>query len=177
MEASRVVKETTLARIIKMVQEAQSTRAPIEKLTDVVGRYFVIIIIGIALCTFAGWIWVAHCSWTIAMLNAISVLVIACPCAIGLATPTAIIVGTSKGAENGILFKNSEVLERAGNIHVVVFDKTGTITKGKPEVTDIIPFNGILPDKLLALALMPKSVLSILWAKPLYRLPKIKILK
>lgn len=137
-EATRVGKNTTLAQIIKQVQEAQASKAPIQKLTDEIGKYFVPIIIGIALFTFLGWIWVAKVEWTEAMINAIAVLVIACPCAIGLATPTAIIVGTSKGAGNGILFKNSEILERAGNVNVVVFDKTGTLTKGEPELTDVV---------------------------------------
>ena len=136
-EASRVGKNTTLAQIVRLVQEAQGSKAPIQKLTDEIGRYFVPIIIGIALLTFLGWLFVGHIDWTGAMINAIAVLVIACPCAIGLATPTAIMVGTSKGAENGILFKNSEILERAGRANIIVLDKTGTITRGEPGVTDI----------------------------------------
>lgn len=137
-EATRVGKETTLSQIVKLVQAAQNSKAPIQKITDEIGKYFVPIIIGISLFTFFGWIYIAQTDWTGAMMNAIAVLVIACPCAIGLATPTAIIVGTSKGAENGILFKNSEMLEMAGKINIVVLDKTGTITRGEPEVTDII---------------------------------------
>lgn len=137
-EATRVGKNTTLSQIVRLVQEAQASKAPIQKLTDEIGKYFVPIIIGIALFTFAGWIWVARIDWPSAMMNAIAVLVIACPCAIGLATPTAVMVGTSKGAENGILFKNSEMLERAGKVNIVVLDKTGTITRGEPEVTDIV---------------------------------------
>jgi len=140
-EATKVGKNTTLAQIVKLVQEAQSSKAPIQILTDEIGKYFVPIIIGISLFTFFGWIYVAQIDWTGAMINAIAVLVIACPCAIGLATPTAIIVGTSKGAENGILFKNSEILERAGKVNIVVLDKTGTITRGVPEVTDITIIN------------------------------------
>ncbi|MBF0498508.1 MAG: copper-translocating P-type ATPase [Candidatus Riflebacteria bacterium] len=137
-EATKIGKNTVLSQIIRLVQEAQGSKAPIEKLTDEIGRYFVPVIIGVALLTFIGWLLVAHKEWTQAMINAVAVLVIACPCAIGLATPTAIIVGTAKGAENGILFKNSETLERAGRVSIVVLDKTGTITQGEPEVTDII---------------------------------------
>jgi len=151
-EATRVGKNTTLSQIVKLVQEAQGSKAPIQKLTDEIGKYFVPIIIGIALFTFFGWIYVAQTDWTGAMMNAIAVLVIACPCAIGLATPTAIMVGTSKGAENGILFRNSETLERAGKINIVVLDKTGTITKGEPEVTDIISLTNQTLDDILRLA-------------------------
>jgi len=151
-EATKIGKNTTLSQIINLVQNAQASKAPIQKLTDEISRYFVPIIIGIAIVTFTGWIFLANQSWTIAMMNAIAVLVIACPCAIGLATPTAIMVGSSKGAENGILFKNSEILERAGKVNVVVLDKTGTITKGEPEVTDIISLTKISTDELLSLA-------------------------
>ncbi len=151
-EATRVGKNTTLSQIVKLVQEAQGSKAPIQKLTDEIGKYFVPIIIGIALFTFLGWIYVAQIDWTGAMMNAIAVLVIACPCAIGLATPTAIMVGTSKGAENGILFKNSETLERTGKINTVVLDKTGTITKGEPEVTDIVSLTNQTLDDILRLA-------------------------
>jgi len=151
-EATKVGKNTTLSQIVKLVQEAQGSKAPIQKLTDEIGKYFVPIIIGIALFTFFGWIYVAQIDWTGAMINAIAVLVIACPCAIGLATPTAVMVGTSKGAENGILFKNSEILERAGKVNIVVLDKTGTITRGEPEVTDIIVLNNQSANEVLRLA-------------------------
>ena len=151
-EATRVGKNTALSQIVKMVQTAQGSKAPIQKLTDQIGRYFVPIIIGIALFTLLVWIYVAQADWTVAMINAIAVLVIACPCAIGLATPTAIMVGTSKGAENGILFKNSEVLERAGKINVVVLDKTGTITLGEPQVTDIVPSADYTVDEVINIA-------------------------
>ena len=151
-EATKVGKNTTLAQIVKLVQQAQGSKAPIQKLTDEIGKYFVPIIIGIALFTFFGWIWVAHLDWTGAMLNAIAVLVIACPCAIGLATPTAIIVGTTRGAENGILFKNSEILERAGKVNIVVLDKTGTITRGEPAITDVIALDFMPADEILRLA-------------------------
>ena len=151
-EATRVGKNSTLSQIVKLVQEAQGSKAPIQRLTDEIGKYFVPIIIGIALFTFAGWIYVAQSDWTVAMINAIAVLVIACPCAIGLATPTAIMVGTSKGAENGILFRNSEVLERAGRVNIVVLDKTGTITCGEPQVTDILSVGNYSSDYILRLA-------------------------
>lgn len=149
IEATKVGKNTTLSQIVKMVREAQASKAPIQKLADEIGRYFVPIIIGLGLITFFGWTLVGQAGWTVAMVNAIAVLVIACPCAIGLATPTAIIVGTSKGAENGILFKNSEILEKAGHSNVVILDKTGTITRGEPEITDIVVVNGTDENELL----------------------------
>ncbi len=151
-EATKVGKNSALAQIAKLVQEAQASKAPIQKLTDQIGKYFVPIIIVIAILTFSGWLFVAHIAWSGAMMNAIAVLVIACPCAIGLATPTAIIVGTSKGAESGILFKNSEILERAGRVTIIVFDKTGTITRGEPIVTDIVAVNSASVDEVLRLA-------------------------
>jgi len=137
-EATKVGKNTTLAQIVRMVQAAQGSKAPIQKLADQISQYFVPVVIVIALITFLGWLAIARADWTGAMINAVAVLVIACPCALGLATPTAIMVGTTKGAENGILFKNSEAMERAGRVNVVVLDKTGTITSGEPSVTDVI---------------------------------------
>ena len=151
-EATRVGKNTVLAQIAKMVEQAQAGKAPIQKLTDEIGRYFVPIIIGIALLTFFGWILVARIPWDEAMMNAIAVLVIACPCAIGLATPTAVIVGTSRGAQNGILFHSSDVLERAGHANVVVFDKTGTLTCGVPEATEVISLGNPDAEEVLRLA-------------------------
>jgi P-type Cu+ transporter len=145
-EATKVGKETALAQIIKLVEDAQGSKAPIQKLADQVSAVFVPIVIGIAMLTFAGWYFFGPAlpinsdidNFTRALINMVAVLVIACPCAMGLATPTAIMVGTGKGAEAGILFRNSEALERAGNVSVVVLDKTGTITKGQPAVTDIV---------------------------------------
>ncbi len=151
-EATKVGKNTTLAQIVRLVQEAQGSKAPIQKLADRISAYFVPVVIGIALLTFAAWLILAHAEWSGAMINAVAVLVIACPCALGLATPTAIMVGTTKGAENGILFKNSETLERAGRVQVVVLDKTGTITRGEPAVTDIIASPGFTQDQVLGLA-------------------------
>jgi P-type Cu+ transporter len=151
-EATKIGKNTTLAQIVRLVQAAQGSKAPVQKFTDEIGRYFIPIVIGIALLTFASWLWVAHIGWVGAMINAVAVLVIACPCALGLATPTAIMVGTGKGAEVGILFKNSEMLERAGRVNVVVLDKTGTITCGEPEVTDIMVVSQWKEDEVLRLA-------------------------
>jgi Cu+-exporting ATPase len=151
-EATKVGPHTALAQIVRLVQEAQASKAPIQKLTDEIGRYFVPIVIGLALFTFTGWLWAAHIDWVGAMLNAVAVVVIACPCAIGLATPTAILVGMTRGAAHGILFKNSEALERAGHVNVVVLDKTGTITRDEPEVTDIVAAPQQNADEVLRLA-------------------------
>ncbi|MBV6450865.1 MAG: Copper-exporting P-type ATPase [Anaerolineales bacterium] len=154
-EATKVGKETALAQIIKLVEDAQGSKAPIQKLADQVSAVFVPIVIGIALLTFAGWYFIGDPGdLTRALINMVAVLVIACPCAMGLATPTAVMVGTGKGAELGVLFKNSEALERAGNVNVVVLDKTGTITKGQPAVTDIVSSlqSPISADELLRLA-------------------------
>jgi P-type Cu+ transporter len=148
-EATKVGKETALAQIIKLVEDAQGSKAPIQKLADQVSAIFVPIVIGIAALTFAGWYFFGPAlavnadmdNFTRALINMVAVLVIACPCAMGLATPTAVMVGTGKGAEAGILFRTSEALERAGRVNVVVLDKTGTITKGQPAVTDIVISN------------------------------------
>ena len=114
VQATKVGAETALAQIIRLVEEAQGSKAPIQALADRVSGIFVPVVIGIALLTFLGWFFVAKAGFTMAMINMVAVLVIACPCALGLATPTAIMVGTGKGAENGILFRSSEALERAG---------------------------------------------------------------
>lgn len=143
-EAQQVGAETVLARIIRTVQEAQGSKAPVQKLADKVAGIFVPVVIGIAVLTFIVWIIaggrdaISH-----ALVTSVSVLVIACPCALGLATPTAIMVGIGKGAENNMLIKDAESLERAHRVNVVVFDKTGTLTKGKPKVTDIAWLNGL----------------------------------
>lgn len=146
--AEKVGRDTVLAQIVKMVEEAQGTKAPIQKIADRVSAVFVPTVIGIAAITFIVWYFIVlgGNDITQAVVNAVSVLVIACPCALGLATPTAIMVGTGKGAENGILIKSGEHLETAYKINAVVLDKTGTITKGQPEVTDIIPLDG--PDNM-----------------------------
>ena len=151
-QATQVGQHTALARIVRLVQDAQASKAPIQKLTDEIGRYFVPIILALAVFTFLGWLQVAGIGWSEALMNAVAVLVIACPCAIGLATPTAILVASSKGAEQGILFKTSEALERAGRVNVVVLDKTGTITRGQPEITDVIALPPYAADDVLRLA-------------------------
>jgi Cu+-exporting ATPase len=151
-EATKVGKNTTLAQIVRLVQEAQGSKAPIQKLADQISTYFVPVVIGLAILTFIGWVLIGGVSWSRGMINAVAVLVIACPCALGLATPTAIMVGATKGAENGILFRNSESLERAGRVQVVVLDKTGTITRGEPAVTDVLPSTDISKDELLRFA-------------------------
>lgn len=136
-EATRVGKDTALAQIIKLVQDAQGSKAPISKLADVISGYFVPIVIVIAILSGAAWFFTGQ-STVFALTIFISVLIIACPCALGLATPTAIMVGTGKGAEHGVLIKGGESLEIAHKLDTIVFDKTGTITEGKPKVTDII---------------------------------------
>ncbi len=138
-EATKVGRDTMLAHIIEMVQTAQGSKPPIARLADLIASYFVPAVMGIAALTFAVWYFFGpEPSFTYAMLNFIAVLIIACPCALGLATPTSIMVGTGKGAENGVLIRSGEALETAHKITTVVFDKTGTLTKGEPEVTDIV---------------------------------------
>ncbi|MFZ2619050.1 MAG: copper-translocating P-type ATPase [Anaerolineae bacterium] len=159
-EATKVGKETALAQITRLVEEAQGSKAPIQKLVDQVSAIFVPIVLGIAALTFLGWYFFGPALpinsdmtvFTRALIYSVAVLVVACPCAMGLATPTAVMVGTGKGAEMGILFRNSEALERAGKVKVVVLDKTGTITKGQPAVTDIVTDGEFAADKLLRYA-------------------------
>lgn len=151
MEATAVGANTTLAKIIALVDEATSSKAPIAKLADKVSGYFVPAVISIAVL--AGAVWLAlGASWHFAITIAISVLVISCPCALGLATPTAIMVGTGRGARSGILIKSATALETAHKVDTVILDKTGTITEGKPVVTDILPAAGTNKDELLQLA-------------------------
>jgi len=152
LEATRVGRDTTLSRIQDLVLAAQAGKAPIQARVDQIGRYFVPAILFLAFCTFLVWAGVAHAGWSRALVNAVAVLVIACPCALGLATPMAVLVGTTEGARRGILFRDGEVLERAGKVGVVVLDKTGTLTRGEPRVTDIIPLPGLSPAGLLRLA-------------------------
>ncbi|MBI4036667.1 heavy metal translocating P-type ATPase, partial [Candidatus Daviesbacteria bacterium] len=138
-KATKVGADTMLSQIIKLVQEAQASKAPIQKLVDLISSYFVPIVIILSIATFVVWYVLGPTpAFLFAMLSSIAVLIIACPCAMGLATPTAIMVGTGKGAEHGILIKDAQSLEIAHKINTVIFDKTGTLTKGKPEVTDII---------------------------------------
>lgn len=136
-KTEKVGKDTTLSHIIKLVEEAQGKKAPIQRFADNISAYFVPVVIGIAIITFIVWKFIVGMDTSFAIITAVSVLVIACPCALGLATPTAIMVGTGKGAKNGILIKGGDSLETAHKVKYVIFDKTGTITKGTPEVTDI----------------------------------------
>ncbi len=152
MEATHVGAQTTLAQIIRLVEQAQGSKAPIQRIADQVSGMFVPVVIALAALTFLGWLVIGQIGFTAALVNAVAVLVIACPCALGLATPTAIMVGTGKGAEMGILFKNSEALESAHRLQVIALDKTGTITRGQPGVTGVIPLNGFDRDELLRLA-------------------------
>lgn len=153
-QATKVGKDTALSQIIKMVEDAQGSKAPIQKIADQVAGVFVPVVLLIALVTFLVWYFGVSGGQDItpAIISAVAVLVIACPCALGLATPTAIMVGTGKGAENGILFKGGEHLERTYKINTIVLDKTGTITKGQPEVTDILPLGQMTVEEILTLA-------------------------
>ena len=150
-KATKIGKDTVLSQIIKLVEDAQGSKAPVQRLADKISGIFVPIVVGVAVLTFLGHYFVGG-SFNSGLINAVAVLVIACPCALGLATPTAIMVGTGKGAENGILIKSGEHLERAHKMDTIIFDKTGTITKGEPEVTDIISFNGYEDAEILRLA-------------------------
>ena len=159
--ATKVGKDTALAQIIKIVEEAQSSKAPIQRLADLVSAYFVPVVLFIAMAAALFWYFAGPAlvsfppgmsSFVFALTIFIAVLIIACPCALGLATPTAIMVGTGKGAEHGILIKSGEALERAHKLTAIVFDKTGTLTKGEPEVTDVVPLERLSENEVLRLA-------------------------
>ena len=150
--ATKIGKDTALAQIVKLVEDAQGSKAPIAKLADRISGIFVPVVIGLAIFAGLGWYFIGGETIEFALTIAISVLVIACPCALGLATPIAIMVGTGKGAENGVLIKSAESLETAGKVDTIVFDKTGTITEGKPVVTDIVTADDIDQNELLKLA-------------------------
>jgi P-type Cu+ transporter len=153
MRAERVGEETILSQIVKMVADAQRSRAPIQRLADVVSGYFVPAVIGVALITFVTWLWIgpeprlAH-----AIVNAVAVLIIACPCALGLATPMSIMVGVGRGAHEGVLIKNAEALETMEKVTTIVVDKTGTLTQGKPQLTSVVPAPGTDPGDVVRLA-------------------------
>lgn len=151
-EATRVGSETALAQIIRLIEDAQGSKAPIQGFADRISAVFVPVVIGIAIITFIVWYFFLGASLSFALMTFTAVIVIACPCALGLATPTSLMVGTGKGAEYGILVKGGEPLEAACHIKAVVFDKTGTLTKGKPEVTDIITFENIDEDEILTIS-------------------------
>jgi Cu+-exporting ATPase len=150
--ATAVGRDTVVAHIARLVEEAQGSKAPIQALADKIAGVFVPVVIGISVVTFIGWYAAGGLSVSGAMVNFIAVLIIACPCALGLATPTAIMVGTGLGARRGILIRNAESLERAKNIDIIVFDKTGTLTAGKPTVTDVVAVNGFEEQVVLQLA-------------------------
>lgn len=150
-EATKVGADTALARIIDLVKQAQASRPPIQRLADRIAAVFVPIIFAIAGVTFLAW-WLIDGSFSIAMVNAVAVLIISCPCALGLATPTAVLVGTGKAAELGLLIKHGEIIETAHRIRTIVLDKTGTLTHGRPVVTDIHPFEGQSENDLIGLA-------------------------
>ena len=153
MQAQAVGDDTTLAGIIRLVDEATSSKAPIERRADTIAGVFVPVVMALALLTFVGWLFVfAPGDFAVALSHAVSVLVISCPCALGLATPTAIMVGTGLGASQGVLVKSAEALEGAAAATTVVFDKTGTLTEGKPSVTDVIATEGVEKEDLIALA-------------------------
>ena len=149
-KATKVGSETTLEQIIKMVEEAQASSAPIQRIVDKVASYFVPAVLAAAAASAIGWIIIGDNTW--ALLSFIAVLIIACPCALGIATPAALMVGVGKGAEMGILIRGAEYLERAQKLTTVVFDKTGTLTKGEPSVTDVIPVSGVKADEVLRYA-------------------------
>ena len=170
----KIGKDTVLAQIIKLVEEAQGSKAPVQRLAGQDFRYLVPVVVGIALVTVLGFSLIGN-NFNTGLINAVAVLVIACPCALGLATPTAIMVGTGKAAENGILIKSGEHLERAHQMDTIIFDKTGTITKGEPEVTDILAFNGIDEDEILRIAASVEKVSEHPWARPLSNMLKTRI--
>ncbi len=151
VETTAVGAETTLSRIVRLVEGAQASKAPIQRLVDRVSAIFVPVVLGIALATFTGW-WAATGDATAGILNAVAVMVIACPCALGLATPTAIMVGTGAAARHGILIRDAEALERAHAVTTVAFDKTGTLTEGRPAVTDVVPAAGVGEAEIVRLA-------------------------
>jgi P-type Cu+ transporter len=149
--ATGIGKQTVLAGIIRLVSEAQGSKAPIQRLADKISGIFVPVVVVIALITFVAW-WMLAGDFTQALVNAVAVLVIACPCALGLATPTAIMVGTGRGAQAGVLVRNAAALEQAEKIRTLVVDKTGTLTEGKPAVTDVLPLGGVTEHELIAIA-------------------------
>ena len=151
-KATKVGSETALAQIIRLVEMAQGSKAPIQRLADTIAGFFVPAVMGIALLTFLIWFFLGGQTFIFALTSFIAVMVIACPCALGLATPTAIMVGTGKGAQNGILIKSAGALEQAYKVQTIVFDKTGTLTKGRPVVTDTVALTGWKTEDILKLA-------------------------
>ena len=153
LRATRVGRDTALAQIVRLVEEAQGSKAPVQRLADLISSYFVPTVVAVAIITFIVWSLVGpEPAFTLATLNMVAVLIIACPCALGLATPTAIMVGTGKGAENGVLIRNAQALELASKVRTVALDKTGTITQGRPSVTDILTADSMSEGELLSIA-------------------------
>ena len=152
IRTTRVGSETTLSKIVKVVDEAQASKGPIERLANKVSTYFVPVVIAIALASYGYWTWLAGQPFSFGFTTAVAVLIIACPCALGLATPAAVVTGAGKGAENGILIKGGEYLERMQKIDTIVFDKTGTMTKGKPSVTDVIALSRFSESEVIEMA-------------------------
>jgi len=153
MQAERVGSDTVLARIVQMVADAQRSRAPIQALADKVSGYFVPAVLAVAVLTFIGWAWLGpEPRFAYAIVNAVAVLIIACPCALGLATPMSVMVGIGRGAQAGVLIRNAEAMEVMEKVTTVVVDKTGTLTEGKPRLTQILPVNGVTEDELLLIA-------------------------
>ncbi|HET8670051.1 MAG TPA: copper-translocating P-type ATPase, partial [Candidatus Saccharimonadales bacterium] len=168
-EATRVGGETTLAQIIRLIEEAQGSKAPIQAFADRISSWFVPAVIGVALLTFAVWFFFLGASLAYALMAFTAVIVIACPCALGLATPTALMVGTGKAAEHGILIKGGEPLEMACKVNAIVFDKTGTLTNGKPEVTDVLALGAHDEDEVLAIAASLERVSEHPLAESIYK--------
>lgn len=157
LKATRVGSDTTLSKIVKVVEEAQASKGPIERLANKVSTYFVPVVIAVALASFGFWTMVAGRPVSFGITTAVAVLIIACPCALGLATPAAVVTGAGKGAENGILIKGGEYLERMQKINTIIFDKTGTLTQGKPSVTDIITFSGFQEKEIIEMAVVAEK--------------------
>jgi Cu+-exporting ATPase len=157
VKATKVGQNTVLSQIIRLVEDARTGKAQMQKLVDQVAKYFVPAVLGIAIGVGIGWYFVGEIGFTFSLLSFVSVIIIACPCALGIATPAALMMGTGKGAENGILFKGGEYLEIAKKVKKIVFDKTGTLTKGKPSVTDIIDFSGMGESELLRIVAIAES--------------------
>ncbi|MFH1471171.1 MAG: heavy metal translocating P-type ATPase, partial [Candidatus Micrarchaeota archaeon] len=151
-KAEKVGSETALSQIVKLVEEAQGSKAPIQRFADSVSGVFVPVVIVVAVVTFVAWFFLLNSGLSFALIASVSVLVIACPCALGLATPTSIMVGTGVGAERGILIKGAEALEKSKQVSAVIFDKTGTLTNGKPVVTDVIPLSNLTKASIMSIA-------------------------
>ena len=157
VKATKIGQDTVLSQIITLVEEAKTGKAKLERMVDQVAKYFVPAIVIIAIGVFLGWYFIGNAGLTYSILAFVSVMIIACPCALGLATPAALMMGAAKGAENGILYKGGEYIEIASKVNLVVFDKTGTLTEGKPSVTDIITLDQMDDNELLKLAAIGES--------------------